>query len=64
MKLQHSLAPYTKINSVWIKHLNLRPDAIKLLEENIGKTLFGINSNNTFVDPFPKVKEVKAKVNK
>ena len=61
MKLGHSLTPYTKINSKWIKDINVRPDTIKLLEENIGETLFDINHNNTFLDQFPKTKDTNKK---
>ena len=59
MKLEHSLTPYTKINSKWIKDLNVRPDTTKLLEENIGKTLFDINHSNMFFDPPPRVMKIK-----
>ena len=64
MKLEHTLTPYTKINSKWIKDLNLRQYSIKLLGENIGRTLFDINCNNIFLDPSPRVMEIKAKINK
>ena len=64
MKLEHSLIPYTKINSVWIKNLNIRLDTIKFLEENIGRTLFDINCSNIFLDPPPRVMKVKMKINK
>ena len=62
MKLEHSLTPYTKINSKWIKDLNVGLDTIKLLEENIGKTLFDINHGKIFFDSPPKV--MKIKINK
>ena len=64
MKLEHSLTPYTKTNSKWIKDLNERPDTIKLLEENIGKTLFDINHSKIFFDPHPRVMKIKTKINK
>ena len=64
MKLEHSLTPYTKINSKWIKDLNIRPDAIKLLKENIGRTLFDINHSSIFFDLSPRVMEIKTKINK
>ena len=57
MKLEHSLTPYTKINSKWSKDLNVRPDNIKLLEENIGKTVFDINHSKVFFDPLPRVQK-------
>ena len=64
MKLEHSLTPYTKINAKWIRDLNVRPDTIKLLEENIGRTLFDINHSKIFFDPHPRVMEIKTNVNK
>ena len=64
MKLEHTLMPYRKINSKWIKDLNVRPDTIKLLEENIGKTLFDINHSKIFFDPPPRVMKIKTKINK
>ena len=64
MKLEHSLTPYTKINSKWIKDLNVRPDTIKLLEENIGRTLYDVNHSKFLFDPPPREKEIKTKINK
>ena len=64
MKLEHFLMPYTKINSKWIKDLNVRPNSIKLLEENIGRTLKDINQSKIFYDPPPRVIEIKTKINK
>ena len=65
MKLDHFLTPpHTKINSKWIKDLNIRPETIKLLEENIGKTLFNINHSRILYDPPPRILKIKAKINK
>ena len=63
MKLEHFLTPYTKMNSKWIKNLNVRPETIKLLEENIGKTCSDINHSVILYDPPPRVMEIKAKIN-
>ena len=64
MKLEHFLKPYTKINSKWIQDLNVRPETIKLLEENIGKTLSDINHSRILYDPPPRVMETNARINK
>ena len=63
LKLEHSLIPYTKTNSKWIKDLNVRTDTIKLLKGNIGRTLFDINYSNIFLDLSPRVMEIKTKTN-
>ena len=64
MKLEHFLMPYTKINSKWIKNLNVRPETIKRLKENLGRTLDDINHSKILYDPPPTVMEIKAKINK
>ena len=64
MKLEHFLTPYTKINSKWIKDLNIRLEIIKLLEENIAKTFSDINHSRILYDPPPRILEIKAKINK
>ena len=64
MKLEHFLTQYTKINSKWIKDLNVRPETIKLLEKNIGKTLSDIHHCRILYDPPPRILYIKAKINK
>ena len=64
MKLEHFLTPCTKINLKWIKDLNVRPETIKLLEENIGRILNDINQSKILYDPPPRITEIKIKVYK
>ena len=64
MKLEHFLTPYTKINSKYIKDLNVRPETIKLIQENIGIPLNDLNQSKMFYDPPPRVMEIKTKVDK
>ena len=63
MRLDHSLTPNTKISSKWISDLNIRPEMIKLLEENIGKTLYDINHSKTLFDPPPREMHIKTRIN-
>ena len=64
MKLEYFLIPYTKINSKWIKDLNVRLETINLLEENIGRTFYDINNSKILYDPPPRVMEIKTEINK
>ena len=64
MKLDHQLTPYTKINSRWIKDLNISHNTIKLLEENIGSKISGIPCSNIFTDMSPKARDIKERINK
>ena len=64
MKLEYFLIPYTKMNAKWIKNLNVRPETVKLLEENLGKTLYSIHHSTILYDPPPRILEIKAKIKK
>ena len=64
MKLEHFLTPYTKINSKWIKDLNVRPEILKLFEENIGRTLNDIYQSKILYDPPPRIMEIKTKISR
>ena len=64
MKLEHFLTPYTKVSSKWIKYLNVRPETIKLVEENIDRTLLDINHSKILYNPSPRVMKIKTKINK
>ena len=64
MKLGHQLTPYTKINSRWIKHLNISRDTIKVLQENIGRKISDIPHSNIFTDMSPRARDIKERINK
>ena len=64
IKLEYFLTPYTKVNSKWVKDLNVRPETVKLLEENIGRTRDDINQSKILNEPPPRVMEIKTEVNK
>ena len=64
MKLEHIVTPHTRINSKWLKDLNIRHDTIKLLEENLSKVFSHTNCTNVFLGQSPKVIQIKTKINK
>ena len=64
MKLNHQLTPYTKINSRWVKDLNISRSTIKVLEENIGRKISGIPRSNILTDTSPKARVIKERINK
>ena len=64
MKLNHQITPYTKINSRWIKDLNISHNTIKVLEENIGRKISDISCSNIFTDMSPKARDIKERINK
>ena len=64
MKIEHQLTPYTKINSSWIKDLNISRDTIKVLKENIGRKISDISHSNIFTDMSPKARDIKERINK
>ena len=64
MKLEHQLTPYTKINSRWIKDLNISRDTIKVLEENIGRKISNISCSSIFTDMSPRARDIKGRINK
>ena len=64
MKLEHQLTPYTKINSRWIKDLNISCDTIKVIEENIGRKISDIPGSNIFTDMSPRARDIKKRINK
>ena len=64
MKLDHQLTPYTKINSRWIKDINISHDTIKILQENIGRKISDILCSNVFNDMSPRARDIKERINK
>ena len=64
MKLDHQFRPYTKINSRWIKDINISPDTIKVLEENTGRKILDIPCSNIFANMSPRARDIKERINK